>query len=68
MLHAELANSPVRVSGFMPGPMRTPLRARAYVEEDDRIARDPSAYAGACAWLLSPDGAAYRGKVFAPAA
>jgi NAD(P)-dependent dehydrogenase (short-subunit alcohol dehydrogenase family) len=68
MLHAELGNSPVRIAGLMPGPMRTPLRARAYVEEDDRIARDPSAYAGACAWLLSPDGAAYRGKVFAPAA
>jgi NAD(P)-dependent dehydrogenase (short-subunit alcohol dehydrogenase family) len=67
MLHAELASSTVRVSGLMPGPMRTPLRARAYVEEDDRIARDPSAYAEACAWLLSPDGAAYRGGVFAPA-
>ncbi len=28
MLHAELANSPVRVAGLVPGPMRTPLRSQ----------------------------------------
>ena len=36
---------PVRVSGLQPGPMRTALRARAYVEETDRQARDPARYA-----------------------
>ena len=45
MLQAELANSQVRVTGLQPGPMRTPLRAKAYVEESDRAARDPAAYA-----------------------
>jgi hypothetical protein len=46
--------------------MRTALRARAFVEEDDRIARDPAAYAGACVELLSPAGAAHRGRIHAP--
>lgn len=67
MWHAELANTPVRVSGLRPGPMRTALRARAFVEEDDRIARDPAAYAGACVELLSPAGVAHRGRILAAA-
>ena len=67
MLHAELANSPVRVSGLRPGPMRTSLRAQAYVEEDDRDAVDPARYAGDCVTLLSPAGAAHRGQVWDPA-
>ncbi|MEG3191421.1 SDR family NAD(P)-dependent oxidoreductase [Lysobacter sp. D1-1-M9] len=66
MLHAELANSPVRVSGLQPGPMRTPLRAKAYVDQNDRDARDPSVYAPACVSLLSPAGAAHRGSVWCP--
>lgn len=64
MLHAELANSPVRVSGLQPGPMRTALRARAYVEEDDRTARAPEAYAADCVTLLSPAGAGQRGRIW----
>lgn len=67
ILHAECANSSVRVSGLRPGPMRTALRAKAYVEEDDRLARDPAAYAEACVTLLSPAGAAHRGQVWSPA-
>ncbi|MGQ4583783.1 SDR family NAD(P)-dependent oxidoreductase [Lysobacter sp. F60174L2] len=67
MLHSELANTPVRVSGLQPGPMRTPLRAMAYVEQDDRLARPPEVYAPACVTLLSPAGAAHRGQVWAPA-
>lgn len=63
-LHAELANGPVRVSGLQPGPMRTGLRAMAFVEEDDRIARDPTAYADACVALLSPAGSGHRGQVW----
>jgi NAD(P)-dependent dehydrogenase (short-subunit alcohol dehydrogenase family) len=67
MLQAEVANSSIRVSGLQPGPMRTPLRAKAYVEETDRVARDPDAYAQACVTLLSPAGAAHRGQVWSPA-
>lgn len=66
MLHAESAASSVRVSGLRPGPMRTALRAKAYVEDGDREARDPSAYADACVALLSPAGAAHRGTVWSP--
>ncbi len=68
MLHAELGNSGVRVSGLQPGPMRTTLRGRAFVAEDDRAARDPQAYAGACVELLSAAGAAHRGRVWKPTA
>jgi NAD(P)-dependent dehydrogenase (short-subunit alcohol dehydrogenase family) len=64
MLHAELANGRVRVSALQPGPMRTGLRAQAFVEEDDRIARDPAEYAGACVTLLSSAGSRHRGQVW----
>jgi NAD(P)-dependent dehydrogenase (short-subunit alcohol dehydrogenase family) len=64
MLHAELANGSVRVSALQPGPMRTALRARAFVAEDDRVARDPALYADACVSLLSPAGAVHRGQVW----
>lgn len=66
MLHAELAKSPVRVAGLRPGPMRTPLRAKAFVEEDDRIASEPSMYAPACVTLLSSAGAVHRGTIWCP--
>jgi NAD(P)-dependent dehydrogenase (short-subunit alcohol dehydrogenase family) len=65
-LHAELTNSSVRVSGLRPGPMRTALRAKAYVDDSDREARDPSVYADACVGLLSPEGAMHRGTIFQP--
>ena len=64
MLHAELANGPIRVSALQPGPMRTSLRSTAFVEEDDHVARDPAVYADACVALLSPAGAAHRGLVW----
>ena len=66
-LHAELAHSPVRVSGLAPGPLRTPLRAKAYVEDGDTAARDPEAAAAACVDLLSAAGADRRGTVWSPA-
>lgn len=66
MLQAELGNSRIRVSGLQPGPMRTGLRARAYVEEGDRVARDPAFYAEACVSLLSPAGAPHRGRIWSP--
>jgi NAD(P)-dependent dehydrogenase (short-subunit alcohol dehydrogenase family) len=68
MLQSELAGSNIRVTGLQPGPMRTPLRAKAYVEENDRAARDPEAYAKVCVTLLSPAGAAHRGQIWTPAA
>ncbi len=64
MLHAELANSSVRVSALQPGPMRTSLRAKAYAEDEDLQARDPADYAGACVTLLSPAGVEHRGQVW----
>ncbi|WP_132999202.1 SDR family NAD(P)-dependent oxidoreductase [Luteimonas arsenica] len=66
-LHAEHGSGPVRFHGLRPGPMRTPLRARAHVSEDDRRARDPAAAAAACVTLLSPAGAPHRGEAWAPA-
>ncbi len=66
MLHAETARSPVRVSGLQPGPMRTGLRSRAYVEQEDTRAIDPAHAAEACVTLLSPSGAAHRGQVWSP--
>ena len=62
-LHDELANSPVRVSGLQPGPMRTALRARAYSIDEDGMARDPVACAAAAVELLSAQGIAHRGTV-----
>jgi len=66
MLAAELSGTPVRVAGLQPGPMRTPLRARAYADDLDPGLRDPAAYAEACVTLLSPAGAVHRGTVWAP--
>lgn len=68
MLQAELGDAPVRVSGLLPPPMRTPLRARAHVEADDRIARAPEDVAAYCVALLAPAGAAHRGALWAPSA
>lgn len=66
ILHGELANGPIRVAGLMPGPMRTALRARAWVEETDRQAVDPVVYAPAAVELLSQAGAPRRGSVWSP--
>ena len=66
MLHAELANSPVRVSGFSPGPLRTSLRAKAYVEDGDAAAREPADVAPGCVRLLSAAGIEHRGRVWTP--
>src|SRR5690606_3243689 len=66
MLHAELAGTPVRVSALRPGPMRTRLRASAYVERNDPDAVDPARYARACVHLLSRAGVARRGQIWAP--
>ncbi len=66
-LHAELANSSVRVSGLAPGPMRTPLRAKVFVEEDTADTCDVAAVAPACVHLLSAAGVEQRGTLWVPA-
>ena len=67
MLQAELGpNSRVRVSGFSPGPLRTALRASAFVAEHDHAAADPSRAAMQCVELLSSAGTAHRGQVWSP--
>ncbi|MFZ5638039.1 MAG: SDR family NAD(P)-dependent oxidoreductase [Pseudomonadota bacterium] len=66
MLHAELANSTVRVSGLAPGAMRSPLRARAFVEDADISAREPEAFVAACVHLLSSAGVDRRGTIWSP--
>ena len=60
---AEMAGSGVRVSGLQPGPMRTPLRGRATVEDVDPDLRNPEAYAEDCVRLLSAAGAAWDGRI-----
>ena len=67
MLHAETDTTPVRVSALRPGPMRTPLRSRAFVDEAMLRVPGPEAYAAACVLLLSPEGRAHRGSIHVPA-
>ena len=67
-LHGETAAGPVRVSGLQPGPMRTALRARAFLLEEDTEAVPPQHYADACVTLLSGAGALQRGQVWRPLA
>ena len=66
MLHDETEDSVVRVSAIQPGPMKTSIRARAYV--DDAATNCPAAdeYAPACVYLLSADGKAARGQILRP--
>lgn len=68
MLQAELGDAPVRVTGLVPPPMRTPLRAKAHVEAEDRIARDPVEVAATCVELLSEAGRPWRGQLRSHAA
>ena len=68
MLHAETDTTMVRVSGLKPGPMRTPLRSRAFVDEAMLRVPGPEAYAAACVMLLSAAGVAHRGSIHVPTA
>jgi len=66
MLHDETDNGPVRISALEPGPMRTNIRSRAFVEEAATLCPSPSRYAAACVHLLSHAGREYRGQIWAP--
>lgn len=68
LLHAETDSSRVRVCGLRPGPMRTPLRSRAFVDEALLHVPGPEASAAACVTLLSPAGLAHRGGIVVPEA
>ncbi|GIX34335.1 MAG: short-chain dehydrogenase [Lysobacteraceae bacterium] len=59
----ELENTPVRVHGLRPGPMRTPLRARAYFAEDPGRWPAPEVYAAAFVTALADATAFRRGAV-----
>ncbi len=63
MLHQETEKSNVRVSALQPPPMRTALRAKAFLNEEVVNCCLPSQVAPDCVRLLSPEGLAYRGQV-----
>jgi hypothetical protein len=46
--------------------MRTPLRARAFVEDGDAVAREPADFGPSCVHLLSATGIDRRGEVWTP--
>jgi NAD(P)-dependent dehydrogenase (short-subunit alcohol dehydrogenase family) len=60
---AEWDNTPVRVSGLVPTPMRTALRARAYFAENPSLIAFPDAVAAATVELLSANGKEWRGRI-----
>lgn len=62
-VHEETASTRVRTHGLLPPPMRTTLRRAAYYGEDTLKLPDPGAAGAAAAWLLSPAGNGWRGKV-----
>ena len=66
MLHDETEAGSVRVSGLQPGPMRSNIRSRAYVEEAASGVASPLRPANACVHLLSAAGISRRGEVLAP--
>ena len=68
VLHDETEHTAVRVSALQPGPMRTSIRARAYVEEAATHCPEPAVYAPACVYLLSAAGMDYRGRILRPSA
>ena len=66
MLHDETDSGPVRVAALEPGPMRTNIRSRAFVEEAATLCPSPNVYAAACVHLLSEVGLDRRGQIWAP--
>ena len=56
MASGELGiESPVRILGFMPGPLRTMLRSRAYAQDIDLQSVSPTEVAPEIAALLADD-------------
>jgi NAD(P)-dependent dehydrogenase (short-subunit alcohol dehydrogenase family) len=63
MLAEELEHSSVRVHGLLPPPLRSALRARAYVADRDPSAEQPQRAAAVAVALLGSAAAAWRGSV-----
>ncbi len=63
ILADELEHGPVRVHGLLPPPIRSALRARAWIADRDPAAEDPARAAAAAAALLGPGGAPWRGAI-----
>lgn len=63
LLADELENAKVRVHGLLPPPMKSTLRARAWVADRDAAAVDPVPVGAAMAALLAPLDAVPRGTV-----
>lgn len=63
VLHEETESSGVRIHGLQPGPMRTPLRGKAWFAENPGEIPEAAAYAPACVMLLSEAGASHRGSI-----
>ncbi len=53
----------IRVNGIDPGPLRTPLRTRAFPGEDPTGLRDPAWAVPAFLYLLGPAGAGRNGEI-----
>lgn len=53
VLRHEYEGTPLRISALQPGPMRTPLRQRAWSAEDPARWPGPEVYAPACVHLLA---------------
>lgn len=64
-LAQEYESGPLRIHALAPGPMRTPLRARAWFAEDPAAVAAPDEAAGACAWLFAPAASALRNRTLA---
>ncbi len=61
-LAAELDGTGVRVNSVNPGATRTPMRARAYPDEDPKTLPEPEEIAEVFVWLASPDSRGTTGE------
>lgn len=62
ILHDENDAGSMRVHLLLPGPMRTAIRRKAWFGEDTMQHPVPDATAGVVVRMLSPEGAAWRGR------
>lgn len=63
ILHEETDDGPLRIHAVLPGPMRTPLRQKAYAGENSGKWPGPEATADAIVHLLGPAAAYARGAM-----